>query len=222
MYALLQELEKASDRRAIFLNCYLLMTQNVLESIQEGEFNDPDWVDTLLHRFADYYFEALTAYELNDPATPAVWQLAHRAAGKSETSVLQNLLLGINAHINYDLVLTLVDLLEPEWRQLSADRREQRHSDYCQVNQIIRYTIDAVQDDVVERYSPIMDLVDKMLGSLDEWLISQLITKWRDEVWDKAVGMMTTVDIEERRRLLDRLETTTLDRAKAIQFKGRL
>jgi hypothetical protein len=219
MHALLQEMENVSDRRVIFLNCYMLMTQNMLKAIEAGEFNDPDWVDVLLHRFADYYFEALKAYELNDPATPAVWQLAHRAAGKPETLVLQNLLLGINAHINYDLVLTLVDLLAPEWKQLSADQCEQRHSDYCQVNEIIRYTIDTVQDEVVERYSPIMDLVDKMMGPLDEWLISQLITNWRDEVWDKAVRLMTTVDVEERRRLLDQLEAATVERAEAIQFK---
>ena len=32
------------------------------------------------------------------------------AASQTETLVLQNLLLGINAHINYDLVLTLVEM----------------------------------------------------------------------------------------------------------------
>jgi hypothetical protein len=64
------------------------------------------------------------------------------------------LLLGVNAHINYDLVLTLVDLLEPEWKQLSAEQCQQRHSDYCHVNEIISLTIDIVQDDVLERSIP--------------------------------------------------------------------
>jgi len=218
MQLLVQKFEEISDRRAIFLNCYLLMTRNMLKAIEAGEFNDPAWVDTLLHRFADYYFDALSAYEVSDSSTSAVWRLAHRAAAEPETLVLQNLLLGINAHINYDLVLTLVDLLEPEWPQLSVDQREQRHSDYCQVNKIISYTIDTVQDDVVERYSPIMDVLDKMLGPLDEWLISQLITNWRDEVWDETVGLLTTVDIEEQRKLLVQIEATTLKRAEAILF----
>jgi hypothetical protein len=222
MQSLVQEFEKISDRRAIFLNCYLLMTQNMLKAIEAGEFNDSGWVHTLLHHFADYYFEALSAYELDNPSAPAIWRVAHRAAGEPETLVLQNLLLGVNAHINYDLVLTLVDLLEPEWRQLPANQRQQRHSDYCQVNKIISHTIDTVQDEVVERYSPLMDVLDKMFGSLDERLISQLITNWRDEVWDEAVALLTTADIEERQRLLDQIEATTQKRAEAILFYKRL
>jgi hypothetical protein len=112
MQSLVQELEKVSDRRAIFLDCYVRMTQNMFEAIEAGEFNDSSWVHTLLHRFADYYFEALRAYELDSPTTSAVWRLVHRAAGQAKTRVLQNLVLGINAHINYDLVLTLVEMLE--------------------------------------------------------------------------------------------------------------
>jgi hypothetical protein len=68
----------------------------------------------LLHRFADYYFDVPDAYEQDRSATPAVWLLARDAAGKSDTMVLQNLLLGINARINHDLVLTLVHALDPE------------------------------------------------------------------------------------------------------------
>ena len=216
MQSLVQEFEEGADRRAIFLNCYMLMTQNVLKAVEAREFNDPEWVLTLVHRFADYYFDGLTTFKLNEASTSAVWRFTHHAADAPQTMVLQNLLLGVNAHINYDLVLTLVDLLEPEWKQLSAEQCQQRHSDYCQVNEIISHTIDIVQDDVVERYSPIMDLVDKMLGTADEWLISRLITNWRDEVWDRAVGMMGTADAEERRMLADQIEAITLKRADAI------
>jgi hypothetical protein len=63
-----------------------------------------------------------------------------------------------------------------------------------------------------------MDLVDKMLGTADEWLISRLITNWRDEVWDRAVGMIGTADVEERRKLANQIEAITLKRADAILF----
>jgi hypothetical protein len=218
MEALAQAMETASDRRAIFLNCYLRMTQNVIGAIKAGEFNDSAWVQTLLHRFADYYFEALTAFDLASPTTPAVWQLTHRAAAQTGTLVLQNLLLGVNAHINYDLVFTLVELLEPEWGQLAASQLAARYADHCHVNDIISRTIDAVQDEVVEHYSPLLDVVDKMMGPVDEWLISRLLTDWREEVWNEAIQWVETTDPAERHRLRTHIEAATLKRAEAILF----
>lgn len=191
----------------------------MLKAIEVGEFNDSKWVSALLDRFAEYYFNALTAYELNSPATPAVWQLTHRAAGRSETLVLQNLLLGVNAHINYDLVLTLVEMLEPEWRKLAPLQREERYTDHCHVNHVIGQTIDAVQDEVVEDYSPLLDVVDKLMGRIDEWLISHLITDWRDEVWDEAIHMLETADADERQRLRQHIEEAALKRANVILLK---
>ena len=213
---MIQQWEETSDRRAIFLNCYMLMTQSVLEAIEAGEFKDSIWVRALLHRFAGYYFEALGAYELDSPSTPAVWRLTHDAAREPKTLVLQNLFLGVNAHINYDLVLTLVDMLELEWRRLSADQREQRYSDHCHVNQIIKQTINAVQDVVVERYSPVMDVVDKILGPGDEWLTAQVITDWRDAVWQEALQLLEMGEPNERQRRREQIEAVTLKRAKII------
>ena len=52
-------------------------------------------------------------------------------------NVLQNLLLGINAHINYDLVLTIYDMPAPEWERLTEEQRRRRFQDHCTVNVII-------------------------------------------------------------------------------------
>jgi hypothetical protein len=146
MQELVQTWEAASDRRAIFLNCYLLMTRNMLTAVDADEFIDRDWVYALLHRFADCYFGALEAYEQGNAGTPAVWQTAHDATREPQTHILQNMLLGINAHINYDLVLTLVDMLEPGWAQLSSLQRARRYTDHCRVNAVIGRTVDVVQE----------------------------------------------------------------------------
>jgi hypothetical protein len=111
------------DRRAVFLRCYAMMTQNILAGIEQGEFTDPAWVQLLLDRFADYYFSALEAYELRSPLTPGVWKTTFDAAQTPKTAAIQLLLMGVNAHINYDLVLVLVDLLEPEWARLPEAER---------------------------------------------------------------------------------------------------
>lgn len=130
MQNLLQEWEVANDQRAVFLSCYLLMTSNMVVALDQGEFKDIKWVDRLLHRFAGYYFEAVTNYEQDSPATPAVWQLTLDASKNPKTMVLQNLFLGVNAHINYDLILTLRELLEPVWSLLSESKRRERYEEY--------------------------------------------------------------------------------------------
>jgi protein-tyrosine phosphatase len=216
MQALIQDWEGRDDRRSIFLSCYAAMTANMLEALEHGRFFDNLWVNSLLDHFAGYYFDALAAYEQGSAATPQVWRLAHDAAGRPHTMVLQNLMLGVNAHINYDLVLATFDLLAPEWHRLSPDRRRVRNLDYRLVNRIIAETIDAVQDQVVEARAPLMDLVDKLMGPVDEWMISRLIAHWRDDVWTQAVGMVEAPDPAGREAVRRRVEESALQVAHVI------
>jgi hypothetical protein len=207
------------DHRAAFLGCYMQMTGNMMAALDAGEYNDPEWVRPLLERFADYYFDALAQYEQERVQAPAVWQMAHDTARRPDSFVLHNLLLGVNAHINYDLVLTLVDMLQDEWPYHSEQRRAQRHADYCHVNDIIGRTVDAVQDTIIERAEPEMDLLDRALGPLDEWMIGHLIGRWRENVWQQAAQLIETADVEERELIRRAVEAETIHRAEALLMK---
>lgn len=212
----IREWEGNNDPRSIFLSCYRMMTGNMLKGIEEGRFHDRDWVTTLLHRFADYYFDALVCYDCGEEEMPAAWRYAHDVARRKDLHVLQNLLLGINAHINYDLVLTIYDLLAPEWEQLTEEQRRHRFLDHCTVNEIIAETIDRVQDEVVERHDPAMDWIDRAFGRLDEKLLSLLITHWRGDVWEQAIELLhcpCEEDVEACRR---ELEKEVMERARRI------
>lgn len=210
-----QTWRSAGDHRSVFLECYTLMTANMLRSIDDGRFRDGIWAKKLLLRFADYYFVALDAYGCTDKECVTVWTFAHDCSCGKDLHVLQHLLLGINAHINYDLVLSLVDLLEPEWKELSESRRQDRYADHCLVNEVIAATIDTVQDEVVERHDPRMDLIDRLLGRLDERLLSALITRWRQGVWDNAVHFLEVPETE-REPLRKQLETEVMKKARWI------
>jgi hypothetical protein len=213
MQRLVAQWERASDDRAVFLKCYLLMTQNMLSAVNRLEFEDGEWVRSLLVRFAQYYFIALESYE-QDPATaPAVWQQAHGLAADANALALQKLMAGVNAHINYDLVLTLVDVLDADWESLSADQRSSRYNDHCLVNAVISRTIDAVQDHVLEPASPWMAWVDDAFGRMDESLISRLISQWREAVWHQATEILEST---ERDSLLAETEKQALKIASRI------
>lgn len=211
--------QRINDRRAIFLSCYRMMTANMLAAIRRQEFSDGAWVDHLLHRFADYYFTALQAYEEQQENIPAVWQVAFQAANLKNYSPLQNLLLGVNAHINYDLVLTLEELLRPEWQALSSAQRAMRRTDHNRVNHIIAATIDAVQDQILEPAMPVMQVVDVVLGRMDEGLISGIITRWRGKVWQHAVYLVEASSADERSEWVRRVERDALEMAGWIGWR---
>lgn len=216
MQGLLQQWKQSGDNRAVFLGCYRLMTINMLNAIRRQEFNDPGWVERLLYRFAEYYFSALEAYEKDHAAAPAVWRQTFQATCQPQASVLQSLLLGVNAHINYDLIFTLVDLLGEEWRFLTPQRIQMRYADHSQVNEVIYNTVNAVQDTIIEPRQPLMEVVDRVFGPLDEWATASLIRHWRNQVWQDAVALLETEDPHERQRLGQEVEREALRRGEWI------
>jgi hypothetical protein len=210
MHTQLERWQVAGDRRAIFLGCYAAMTGNMLRGLENGEFNDPDWVHHLLEHFAGYYFSALSAWESEPASAPAVWQQAYQAALDPDTRALQNLILGVNAHINYDLVLAVRDVLVPEWAGLDADARRKRYRDHCQVNAVIARTVNAVQDEILEPAEPWTAWMDTLFGPVDEWVAARLITRWRAQVWRYAVEMVDLQAAAPCERLRQQVEAETL------------
>lgn len=208
--------EKLGDHRFVFLRCYSMMTGNMLTAIAAGRFNDDGWVGHLLHRFAGYYFDALTLYDAGDQQVPLVWKQVHDASRQQQLHVLQHLLLGINAHINYDLVLAIYDAMAPDWKSLTEDQLQTRMADHNLVNQIIGETIDSVQDQVIEREAPFMKVVDNLMGRVDEWLLSELIASWRTDVWHEGCTMLTSESDEQKEAL--RLSLEQKVRLKASQL----
>ena len=222
MKNLLAGWETNGDRRLVFLSCYEMMTQNILTAIETNDFEDTAWVNRLMNNFADLYFQALEAYENEQSHPPAAWKIAFNAAQHPHTHVLQNLVLGVNAHINYDLVFALAGILAPEWQQLSSEQRQMRYRDHCHVNDIIYHTVNAVQDQVIDRYAPEFGLVDKLLGPLDEWMTSLLIADWREEVWKHAIQILDSAEDSQRQKVLEHVEQTALERARDILGRGGL
>lgn len=165
----------------------------------------------LLDRFAEYYFDAVYCYEAGSDACPPVWRHALDACGR-DLHPLQHLFLGINAHTNYDLAFALADVLE-DWSDLDETRRLRRRTDHLAVNEVIRQTVDVVQERIVQPMAPGMGVVDTLLGPIDEWLVSRLIAGWRMAVWTDAVSLLeaTAADRPAVRCRIERRALRTAD-----------
>lgn len=193
MYELASGWERVDDRRAVFANAYGRMTEAMLEAISRSEFEDDAWVGRLLDRFADYYFDAADAWDRDSSGCPVVWCDAFAACDHREIHTLQVLFLGINAHINHDLVYALADVLD-DWGDLDATKRLEREVDHRNVNLVIARTVDVVQDEVIDPASPALGLLDELLGGVDEWVFSRVIADWRSDVWKQAQRLLAAAD----------------------------
>jgi hypothetical protein len=222
MDKLLSAWEAGKDRRLIFLHCYRMMTENINTAISTGYFEDNSWINKLMENFAGYYFHALEAYESQSLSLPVPWQIAFKASNNTQTHVLQNLMLGINAHINYDLVFALSDILTPEWAELSGEQRQMRYRDHNRVNEVIHQTINAVQDQVVDRFEPVFGVIDTLLGPLDEWMTSLFISRWREEVWEHAVLLIESSAQTSGYEIVHKIEKISFNRAMDILGRGNL
>jgi hypothetical protein len=188
----------ARDRRAVFATVYGLMSREMKRRIEEGAFRDCDWVARYTIAFANLYRDALDGYERGD-RVPKSWAVAFETAKQQSELVSQDLLLGINAHVNHDLALALHHVsIEPD--------RAARHEDHTRVNELLRRLTDVVADRVSELYARGLASVDACAGTLDEEVTNFSFAVARENAWEAAVALTNARGEIERgvvRRLLD-------------------
>lgn len=170
-----------SDRRAVFLTVYTEMTAETIREIDSGAFDDPEWMKRYLIRFAEYYRRAFRMYDRGAFAkVPDPWIVAFGTALRGDALVMQDALLGINAHINYDLALTLSDI------GLNPDRTAKR-ADHDQINEILRRLVSVQQELLSERYAPGLSRLGDRLGELDDLTAAVGLRTAREKAWQVAV-----------------------------------
>jgi len=170
-----------SDRRAVFLTIYTEMTRETIRGIEAGEFIDSAWMEQYLVRFAEYYRRAFRNYERGAIAdVPDPWTVAFGTAFRGDALVIQDALLGINAHINYDLALTLSDIgLDPD--------RPDKYADHTRINEILHRLVSVQQELLSERYAPGLSRVGDRLGELDDMVAGTSLRTAREKAWRVAV-----------------------------------
>ena len=181
----LERLEAAlldrSDRRSVFLTVYTEMTTQTLSAMAAAEFSDAAWMERYLVRFAEYYRRAFYDFERGAlEEVPDPWIVAFGTAVRGESLVLQDALLGINAHINYDLALTLSDVgLDPD--------RPAKYADHNRVNDLLARLVSVQRELLSERYAPGLSRVGVGLGGLDERGSAAALRTAREAAWRTAV-----------------------------------
>lgn len=201
--------DRKGDHRAAFLRVYMEMTKRVGKRMTSSFFMDHAWVERVAIRFAGYYFDALEAYDAGS-RTPPAWKVAFDLAVRKQAFLLQDVLLGINAHINNDLPQVVADILRDEGDDRAYLRLARRRFDHDQINRILHEIIPVVEAEVGSRYGRLLTLLGFVMGRLDEALATHGLKSFRDRVWSQARFLLAADGEEERQAALRFVEQDAL------------
>jgi hypothetical protein len=126
---------KVTTERAQFIIQAIRDPQN--PDHQKYKDLDADLIENIVIEFGKKYFEAFDAYEKGDMSkVPAAWKIAFDEAKTETTSIAEDMLLGINAHIGYDLAMLLSQKL-PDGKPLYDSASEKQCNTFAAFNQIL-------------------------------------------------------------------------------------
>ena len=184
------------DGLACFNRMYLEVTRAVDQDVRQGTFGDSAFVSRLDVVFANLYFAAVDALSGPPSGLPAAWQplLTLRAAPGIEP--IQFALAGMNAHINHDLPLALVETCTD---LDTAPSDGSHHGDYQKVDLLL----DAAEQSIRESFEPPgVRAVDRHVAAVADIVCNWSMKAARDVAWDTALALWDIRDHAEATRLL--------------------
>jgi hypothetical protein len=171
----------ARERRSTlgyFPALYQEVTRRVKVGIAQGFFDDGERMARLDVVFASRYLAAYQEYGSGGAAS-ACWQAAFQETANGQLIILQALLLGINAHINFDLAIAAATVCPGEAIAGLA-------GDFDKINQILGSLLPEVEV-VVGRFSPLIGLLDQIGGRSEEEVLGFSLDAARQDSWNHAL-----------------------------------
>ncbi len=209
------------DYRAVFLRAYYITTLNIhaavhqLADYEKQIFFDPEWVSALAGKFSALYFRSLTTFD-RDPDSERAWKLAHKTAEEKTGTVVQDLMLGLNAHINYDLAYAAYLNMKEHGDERDHLLLPRRKFDHDQVNNVLVRTAPQVAAAITRDYGGGIAVLRTAMHRIDDMLTETGLKYYRERVWWTAISYLTTTDDEEVNLVHERLNWESGKVAKLI------
>jgi Family of unknown function (DUF5995) len=200
----------AADGVACFTRLYLAVTRGVQAGLSGVAFADPTFLAQLDEHFAALFFAAVDR-------PPPAWAPLFDARTRKRIAPLQFALAGMNAHINRDLPVALVQTCIEAG--VSLEEASPQHADYVRVNGVLA----TVEAQVRRGYLPhgVLGFVDRLVhgwSRLDDIVAMWDVARARDAAWMNAEALWA---LRHERLLADRF-LATLDRAVGMAGRGLL
>jgi uncharacterized protein DUF5995 len=180
------------DHRAVFATTYLTLTQ-VLRSMLDtdpGLVKDRNYLYSEDALFADFYFDTVQAWSHGDPVAPA-WRIAFQQAASGQITGAQEMLLGINAHVQNDMPFVIAAL------GVRAPDGSSRKPDHDAINEVLNRAYEPVVTAIRQRYDPSIGVTNPDLVTVDDIGGLEAVRVWRELVWRNAERLLKAkTDVE--------------------------
>jgi hypothetical protein len=202
-----------TDGVAAFTTLYLAVTEAVGTSASASAFEDEPFTRALDVAFANLYFAALRDFAASDGTIPAAWAPLVEARGRTDVFPLQFALAGMNAHINRDLPVALVETCTAFG--IEPSEASPQHRDFQRIDGVLAQTETLVKarfitGDLAE--------VDGALGHLDDRVAMWNVERAREAAWTNAQALWALRGVP----LLSVKFLLTLDRMVGFASRGLL
>ena len=200
----------AESRLGYFAALYRQVTVAVKHGIETGFFADPARMERLDVIFARRYLDALDQWRAH--AEPSgCWAFAFERAASRRPTVLQHLLLGMNAHINLDLGIAAAQTAPGD--QLSA-----LYDDFCRINAILADLTGNVQTALTEVW-PGLGILLTFVRRSDDVIVNFSMTRAREAAW-RVAQQLAPLDDAQQHAVIATLDQQVVARALLIDRPG--
>lgn len=184
MQSRLDALPPDREPQRAFLATYRRTTAAVAAAVNASTFEDPRWVEAWDVAFAGLYLAALDADLTGAAGVPRPWRLAFGAP--ADLPPLRHVLLGINAHINYDLPQALLAVITDDE---FADRAliAARSRDHERIDAVLAGRVAAEDHELGSSSS--LSLLDQALTPLNRWASKRFLREARHKVWQNTIQL---------------------------------
>jgi Family of unknown function (DUF5995) len=189
------------DHRGVFATTYLELTRTLRRELRKDPklFHWPKYLYFEDALFADVYFNSLKADRNHKPVPPA-WRIAFDTAKSGDVNGAQDMLLGINAHVQNDMPFVLAAL------GLRTRKGETRKPDHDVMNRVLDVAYESVVHAVARRYDPFVSTTNADANPFDDVGGLEMVKGWREQVWRNAERLLNAKSDAERRQITDQIQ----------------
>jgi hypothetical protein len=203
--------ELGCDHGGVFATTYLELTK----AARDAMIANPQllrwkrWFFREDALFADIYFRTLRRWNQGLPV-PDAWRIAFEAAASGEVTGAQDMLLGINAHVQNDMPFVLAAI------GLRDRNGEARKPDHDLFNKVLSGAYETVVSQVGARYDSTMAITNPPAVPVDDVAGLEIVREWREQVWRNAERLVNAKTDEERNQIAESIQAYAAQWANSI------
>lgn len=177
---IIQQSYDHNSRIGYFAALYRRVTCAVRDGLSSGQFQNGPLLERLDVVFASRYLDALAAFQAGAVPTRS-WMQAFQGCDDAGLLILQQLLSGMNAHINLDLGIASAQVSP-------GDQLPELKPDFDEINAVLADQVGAVEAEIAS-LSPLIGDLEKLGLRTETSVVNFSLQAARDNAWFTAQGL---------------------------------